>query len=133
MIGLSYTTFSYDVLHLSATEIASGENLEVEVSVTNTGDIDAEEVVQLYLSDLEASVDVPRCALKGFRRVRIQAQETETIQFTLTPEMMELVDNDGNRRLEPGTFEITIGGASPGELSEKLEAPSPVSAIFTVK
>jgi beta-glucosidase len=131
--GLSYTTFAYHSLRLSATAINAGESLQVEVGVTNTGNRDAEEVVQLYLIDLNASVDVPLYALKGFQRISLRAQETKQVVFTITPEMMELVNHKGQRVLESGEFQVTIGGSSPGARSEKLGAPKPVSVLFTVR
>ncbi len=130
--GLSYTQFSYDSISLSSLNITQGESIEIEVSVTNTGGRDAEEVVQLYLSDLEASVTVPFFALKGFRRIAVNAGERKTVTFTVTPEMMELVNHDGQRILEPGEFKITVGGASPGKRGLELGAPIPVEAVFTV-
>jgi beta-glucosidase len=130
--GLSYTRFSYHSLQLSSDTIKPGESLNVKVCVTNEGERDAEEVVQLYLSDLEASVDVPLSALKGVRRVYIQAKATETIRFTITPEMIELVDNEGQGCIEPGEFKVMVGGSSPGVISTKRGAPTPVSAVFTV-
>lgn len=130
--GLSYTQFSYHSLHLSSNVIKQSESIDVEVEVTNTGDRNAEEVVQLYLSDLEASVEVPHYALKGFRRVYIKAKETQRVIFTITPDMLELIDDEGNSIIEPGEFKVTIGGSSPGEISEKRGAPTPVSAMFTV-
>ena len=99
---------------------------------SNIGDREAEEVVQLYLTDLEASVDVPLYALKGFRRISLQAKESKTVTFTVTPDMMALIDNEGKSLIEPGEFEVTIGGSSPGKRSAKLGAPTPVEAVFTV-
>jgi beta-glucosidase len=130
--GLSYTRFSYHSLTLSSETVTLGENLDVDVNVTNEGEREAEEVVQLYLTDLEASVQVPLYALKGFRRVSIPAKATETVRFTITPDMLELIDNEGQGRIEPGEFKITIGGSSPADISQKRGAPAPVSAVFTV-
>ncbi len=130
--GLSYTQFSYDTVRLSSSVIKTGESVEVEVAITNTGDIDAEEVVQLYLTDLQASVDVPYYSLKGFTRVLITSKETKTVTFTITPDMMELIDHDGNSILEPGEFKVIIGGSSPSKISEKLGTAKSVSGMFTV-
>lgn len=128
--GLSYTRFSYHSLKLSSETITLGENLNVEISVTNEGEREAEEVVQLYLSDLEASVQVPLYALKSFQRVCIPAKATETIRFTITPDMLELIDDEGKEHIEPGEFKVTIGGSSPAAVSQKRGAPTPVSAVF---
>ncbi|MCP4397890.1 MAG: glycoside hydrolase family 3 protein [bacterium] len=128
--GLSYTSFSYEKLELSSAKISEGERLTAGVTLKNIGERDAEEIVQLYLTDLDASVDVPQYALKAFRRVCLRAGESANISFEISPEMLALVDNEGNHLLEPGEFRVTIGGSSPGERSRQLGAPAPVSAIF---
>ena len=130
--GLSYTQFSYDSIQLSASEVAKGESLTVKVTVSNNGDRDAEEVVQLYLSDLEASAVAPLYSLKGFQRVALKAGESQSVSFDVTPAMMEMIDNGGNAVLEPGEFKISVGGSSPGKRSQELGAPAPVEAVFTV-
>lgn len=130
--GLSYTRFSYHSLHLSASELQQGERLEVKVDVTNEGDVAAEEVVQLYLTDIEASTETPFYSLKGFRRVFIRAKDTATVTFTLTPDMMALIDDHGKPVIEPGAFTVTIGGSSPGIRSQELGAAPHISATFTV-
>ncbi|MGD2175453.1 MAG: fibronectin type III-like domain-contianing protein, partial [Candidatus Brocadiaceae bacterium] len=80
----------------------------------------------------EASVEVPRCALKAFRRVSLAAGESATVEFRITPEMMELVNEEGESVLEPGAFTVTVGGCSPGARGEQLGAPEPASADFKV-
>ncbi len=131
--GLSYTTFSYDTLMLSKDAIRAGESVDIAVNVSNRGQRDAEEVAQMYLTDMAASVDVPLYALKGFQRVMIKAGETKQLRFTITPEMMALVNEEGQSVLEPGEFTIMVGGSCPAEVSQKLGAPAPISAVFTVK
>jgi beta-glucosidase len=102
------------------------------VTLSNTGAVEADEVVQLYLSDLVASVPAPRCTLIGFQRVRVAPGENKSLEFTVTPEMMMLVDEEGKPRLEPGQFRLTVGGCSPGARGAALGAPEPVSRVFTV-
>jgi len=128
--GLSYAEFEYGELALSAGRVERGEGLSAEVTVTNTGRREAEEVVQLYVTDDEASVAAPRCALKAFRRVRLASGGSETVRFDITPEMMELVDEEGRPVLEPGTFTVTAGGSSPGPRAEALGAARPGTARF---
>lgn len=130
--GLSYTAFEYQGLKLERDRLQPGEPLRLEATVANTGPAAAEEVVQCYLQDLEASVPVPRCKLVGFTRVALEPGESRTVAFTLTPEQMSLVDEDGKLRLEPGEFRVTVGGCSPGERGLELGAPRPVGAVFTV-
>jgi beta-glucosidase len=111
--GLSYTTFRYTDLELPA-RIRSGKAVEMSVRVENVGDRAGEEVVQLYVTDLEASVPVPIRALQGFRRVHLEPGEAKTVSFTLAPRQISLIDGDGRRVIEPGTFEVSVGGKQPG-------------------
>ncbi len=130
--GLSYTRFAYGDLTLDSDHIAVGETLGVRCTVSNAGAVEAEEVVQWYLSDLEASVPVPLHKLVGFQRLRLAPGERRSLEFTIRPEMLALVDEEGQRRLEPGQFRITAGGCSPGARGIALGAPEPVAAMFTV-
>jgi beta-glucosidase len=130
--GLSYTQFAYSDLSLAKERITAGEALPLRVTVANTGALEAEEVAQFYLSDLEASVEVPLQKLVGFQRVRLAPGTSRTLEFTLTPEMLALVDDNGKSRLEPGQFRITVGGCSPGARGRALGAPESQTATFTV-
>jgi beta-glucosidase len=130
--GLSYTQFAYSGLTLAKETVKAGEALPIRFTLTNTGQVEAEEAVQVYLSDLEASVPVPIHSLIGFQRVRLAPGESRTIEFTISPEMMMLFDDDGGQKLEPGQFRLTVGGCSPGARGVALGAPQPVSAVFTV-
>ena len=130
--GLSYKRFEYGPLRLSAKRIKAGESVTAAVTVTNTGDRRADEVVQLYLSDQEASVPVPRWALKAFQRVRVAPSRSKPVRFAITPRMMELIGQDGQARLEPGEFTVTVGGCSPGGRGEELGAPTPAVGRFCV-
>lgn len=131
--GLSYTQFAYDRLKLSKKKIKAGEALTVSLRLTNQGSVAAEEVVQFYLSDLEASVPVPLQNLVGFQRVSLRPGQSKTVKFRLTPEMMMLFDEDGRQKLEPGRFRISVGGCSPGLRGLALGAPQGVSAEFEVQ
>jgi beta-glucosidase len=112
--GLSYTHFSYGDLRLSTSEISVGEGLRVEVAVTNSGGRAGDEVVQLYLRHPDAPKPAPLHALRGFRRVHLQPDETQTVVFELDHAAFELVDTDGERVLRPGRCQIFIGGGQPG-------------------
>jgi len=131
--GLSYSSFEYADLILDKNEIAAGDDLTVSITVTNTGDRTAPEVVQFYLSDLEASTLVPLHKLIGFERVKLDPGQSRTLKFFLTPEMMSFVNNDGKSTLEPGEFRLEVGGCSPGARGQELGVPTPVIASFTVK
>jgi beta-glucosidase len=130
--GLSYSCFSYSSLSLAKSTIDAGESLDLTVTVSNTGECAAAEVVQFYLEDLEASTIVPLHHLVGFERVVLQPGESRTLQFTLTPEMMSFYDEDGQLTLEAGQFSLEVGGCSPGARGLELGAPSPVTATFRV-
>ena len=131
--GLSYARFSYSNLALAQDTIRAGESLPIRFTLTNTGPVEAEEVAQLYLSDLQATVPVPQHSLIGFRRVSLKPGESGEIEFTLTPDMMMLVDDAGEMKLEPGEFKLTVGGCSPGARGIALGAPAPVNAAFWVE
>jgi beta-glucosidase len=130
--GLSYTSFVYSALTLPGETLPAGESLPVRLTVTNTGAVDAEEVVQLYISDLEASVTVPQHRLAAFQRVSLKAGECREVAFTLSPEAMMLFDEDGKQQLEPGEFRLIAGGCSPSARGLALGAAEPVSATFRV-
>ncbi len=111
--GLSYTTFEYGNLKLPSSTRA-GENVSVSVDVKNSGSRSGEEVVQLYVTELEASAPVPIRSLQGFRRVQLKAGESTTVAFTLTPRQLSLIDAELKRVVEPGSIEISVGGKQPG-------------------
>jgi beta-glucosidase len=130
--GLSYTSFAYTELSLSTTRLSTEQNLELRVTVQNTGKRDGDEVVQLYVQDEEASVAVPHRALKGFVRVHLKAGERREVSFTLTPHDLSLIDESGRRVLEPGRFRVTVGGSQPDARSVALMGREPLSAEFAV-
>jgi beta-glucosidase len=120
--GLSYTRFAYSDLRLSRPDLdaADDEPVRVSVQVKNTGELAGDEVVQLYVKDLEASVTVPKWDLRGFQRVHLQPGEAVEVEFELTRRHLSLIDNDGRRLLEPGAFRIYVGGQQPDERSRQL-------------
>jgi len=130
--GLSYTRFTYSDLALDLSTIRAGESLSLRCTLTNSGAIEAEEVAQIYLSDLEASTVVPLHSLLGFRRVHLKPGERTVITFTVTPEMMKMVNDAGKRVVEPGEFRVTVGGCSPSERGVRLGTSAPVSEVFMV-
>ncbi|NLW00911.1 MAG: glycoside hydrolase family 3 protein [Clostridiales bacterium] len=130
--GLSFTTFEYSNLKLSQEVIDAGESISVSVDVKNTGQIAGDEVVQLYIKDLEASVDVPIHELRGFKRIKLQPGESATVSFTLTARQMALIDNDGKCILEPGKFKVMVGGRQPDSRSQALAGTQILEAEFEV-
>jgi len=128
--GLSYSCFEYSDLQLEKTELALGDSLNLNLTLTNCGASDSAEVAQCYLSDLHASTIVPRHHLVGFQRVTLRAGEGRVLNFTITPEMMSFYNDDGKLTLEPGEFRLEAGGCSPSPCGQELGAPIPVTAIF---
>ena len=111
--GLSYTKFDYTGLKVPE-KAHAGDNVDVSVRIKNSGAIAGDEVVELYVKDREASVPVPIHALQGLRRIRLEPGEEKEVMFTLTPKNLSLVTDEGKRLVEPGSFEIAVGGALPG-------------------
>ncbi|MCL5996449.1 MAG: glycoside hydrolase family 3 C-terminal domain-containing protein [Chloroflexi bacterium] len=108
--GLSYTTFTYANLALSAGTLKAGEGLTVTVDVTNTGSHAGDEVVQLYLTDVKGSTMRPMRFLAGFERVSLQPGDTKMATFTVLSEQLHVVDAEGRWVVEPGEFQAAVGG-----------------------
>ncbi|REE83798.1 beta-glucosidase [Lutibacter oceani] len=130
--GLSYTTFSYNDIKVSSTSISKTENISVVVNVANTGNVKSDEVVQVYISDLEASVTVPNSQLIKTKRISLEPGTSKKVIFELSPKAFEIVDNNGKRIIEPGKFKIFIGGTSPMKRSFELGAAKMAEAIIMV-
>jgi beta-glucosidase len=110
--GLSYTTFNYSDVELSATNLDSNGELTASVTVTNTGKQGGAEVVQLYIRDIVGSVTRPVKELKGFEKVFIEAGESKTVRFKITPDLLKFYNYDLEYVFEPGDFDVMIGGNS---------------------
>ncbi|RZK74423.1 MAG: beta-glucosidase, partial [Pedobacter sp.] len=117
--GLSYTTFAYSNLQLSATSFNAGASFQVTVDVTNTGDVVGDEVIQLYVKDFVSSVTTYEYDLRGFERVKLKPNEKKTITFNLNSDDLALLDKNMNWTVEPGKFKVMIGSSSE---DIKLEA-----------
>ncbi len=111
--GLSYTRFAYSKLVVPKT-VASGAPLTVRATVTNVGVRPGDEVVQLYVADVGASVRVPLRSLQGVKRIHLAPGERREVSFTLEPRQLTIVDNSGANVVEPGEFSVAIGGQQPG-------------------
>ncbi len=121
--GLSYTRFSYSNLQLSSRTLTEGETLHLAVDVENVGDRAGVEIVQLYVNDLFSSVTTPLKELQGFARVDLAPGETKRIQLSLAYEQLALVNAELQTVVEPGTFEVMVGGSSRDEdlLKDRFE------------
>jgi beta-glucosidase len=110
--GLSYTSFSYSQPSLSAKEVSAGHPITVTITVSNTGNFDGEETVQLYIRQLAASVTQPVKELKGFQKIWLKKGENREIHFTLTADDLRFYDSDLKYIYEPGDFKLFVGGNS---------------------
>jgi beta-glucosidase len=131
--GLSYTRFEYSCLNITNTSVQAGESVSCCITVKNVGTRESDEIVQLYLKDLEASVIVPAWQLRGIQRIHLKPQEEIIVHFELTPHHMALINNEGKCILEPGTFRLFIGGSQPDERSQKLTDTYVANDTFLVK
>lgn len=118
--GLSYTTFQYSDIALSASAMGQDGSITAAVTVTNTGKRDGAEVVQLYIRDLVGSITRPVKELKGFEKISLKAGESKTVTFKITPELLRFYDYDLKQVAEPGDFDVMIGGDSRNVRSARL-------------
>jgi beta-glucosidase len=118
--GLSYTTFEYQNLSLDKNSISENDKIEVSVDVTNTGNFDGEEVVQLYVKDEVASITRPLRELKGFKKVNVKKGETQSVTFTLSVDELAFYHPDLSFYAEPGDFTVFVGGDSNASLAAKF-------------
>jgi len=120
--GLSYTTFAYSNLHLSSVKIAPDKSTTLSVDVTNTGDRAGDEVVQFYVRDsLSTRVTRPVKLLKGFERITLQPGDCKPVSFLVGPEQLQFLDENMKLTVEPGQFELMVGGSSKTTQSIILE------------
>jgi beta-glucosidase len=128
--GLSYTTFKYSKLNVPKTFI-TGDTSLVSVNVKNNGKLAGDEVVQLYLSNLSSSVPVPIRALKGFKRIHLNPGESKTVTFKIVPEAFSVINEQNKRVIEPGIFEIAVGGCQP-RAGKEVKEPGILKAGITL-
>jgi beta-glucosidase len=116
--GLSYTTFDYKNLKLSDSSLTAEGQIKVSVDLTNSGNYDGAEVVQLYIRDMVGSVTRPVKELKGFQKIFLKKGETRTVEFTLTEKDLKFYNSDLKFVSEPGDFKVFVGTSS----AQTLEA-----------
>lgn len=110
--GLSYTTFQYGDIQLSSESMDENGKITASVTITNAGNYDADEIVQLYIRDMVGSVSRPVKELKGFERISLKKGESRTVSFDITAEQLKFYNSELNWVCEPGDFEVMIGGNS---------------------
>ncbi len=116
--GLSYTSFDYSELKVPE-KVTAGSGVTVSVTVTNTGRMTGDEVVQLYLTDEKASTPRPIRQLEGFRRITLLPGESRKVEFVLKPEQFSMINGSDRRVIESGWFTISVGGGQPGTPAEE--------------
>lgn len=119
--GLSYTAFSYGGLEVSAPRMARTGRIDISVEVTNTGQRDGQEVVQLYTRQLVAARSRPMRELKGFRKIALKPGQRQRVRFTLRAADLAYHDDEGRAVVEPGPFRVFVGGSSAAELEGGFE------------
>ena len=122
--GLSYTTFEYGTPRLSSSTLKQGGTVTATVTVKNTGNKDADEIVQCYIHDIFASVARPVKELKGFKRIHLKAGESQDVSFVIGTEQLSYYDNEGNVVIEPGEFDIMTGPNSRDVKKVRLNLPA---------
>ena len=110
--GLSYTNFTYKNFAVTK-DVKAGKNIHVSVEVTNSGDLDGDEVVQLYLSLDQKMEATPIRSLVGFKRIHLKAGETKKVEFTIVPDKYAYINEKGLEEIREGTVTISIGGKQP--------------------
>ena len=118
--GLSYSNFVYSDLSISNKKIKNGDSVELNFEIYNDSDIHGEEVIQLYIKDINASFRTPNSSLIFFKRVPLKAGEKKNINIIIDNDMMYSVNEKGEKVIEKGLFKIYAGGSSPGKRSQEL-------------
>lgn len=118
--GLSYTTFRYGDLQLSNNSMNEKGKITASVTVTNTGNYDADEIVQMYIRDMVGSVARPVKELKGFERIHLKKGESRTVSFDITAKQLKFYNSALNWVCEPGEFEVMVGGNSRDVQTKKF-------------
>ncbi len=108
--GLSYTDFEYSNLNLDKNSLAMNDSLQIKIDVTNTGEREGKEAVELYVADLFGSVTRPVKQLKGFEKISLQPGETKTVTFSMKTDDLSFLNRENKRVVEPGEFNVFVGG-----------------------
>ncbi len=119
--GLSYTTFTYNDMSVDKTFLKNGDSLHVSIRVTNNGNREGEEVVQLYIQDEIASFTRPVKELKGFKKLSLLPGKSQIVTFKITPEMLTMYNSQMKRIIEPGKFKVFVGGNSVETIEKSFE------------
>ena len=107
--GLSYTTFKYGDLVLDKTSMTQADSIRATITVTNTGNFDGDEIVQLYICDVVGSISRPVKELKGFSRISLKKGETKTVNFVIDADKLKFYNSTLDYVCEPGEFKVMVG------------------------
>ena len=131
--GLSYGSFSYSDLKQSASTIEDGEIVELSCNITNVGEYPSIETVQLYITDDKASIEAPLFSLKGITTINLKPGERTRVAFKITPEMLVLINAQGEAILEKGDFTLALSGSLPTKRALELGASEPLRTKLTLQ
>lgn len=110
--GLSYSNFEYTNLKMPQ-EVKAGDKVKISVDVKNTSTVDGDEIVQVYITDNQASCLVPVRQLAVFKRISLRPGEVKTVEIVINPEKVSLIMDKNERMIEEGVFTVTVGGRQP--------------------
>ena len=118
--GLSYSNFIYSNLSINKHKIKSGDSIELNFEIHNDSKFLGEEVIQLYIKDMESSFRTPNSSLKFFKRIKLKPGEKRSVNVLVNKEMYSVINEDGRNKIENGYYKIFVGGSSPGDRSTEL-------------
>ncbi|MDV7188008.1 glycoside hydrolase family 3 C-terminal domain-containing protein [Lutibacter sp. TH_r2] len=131
--GLTYSNSTINNLELNKTKLKKKDDLNISVTIANNGEMDAEDVVQLYVCPESTSGGIPLKSLKAFKRVSLKKGKSQQVSFSLSSEDLKVFNEDGEKVWRKGNYTIVVGNASPGDLSVKLGAAIPQQATIQLK
>jgi len=131
--GRSYTTFSYSNLIITPNSIAPCSNIQISVTVTNTGSVYGTEVIQVYLQNTNANYELPQIQLGGFERVGLNPNQSTTVNFTIVPQQMAAVDTENYTYViaPVAVFNVFVGGGQPNQIA-RVTTSNILSSSFTI-
>lgn len=131
--GLTYSETVLSDLAVSTEKMKKNDVLSVSIDVANTGDYDIDEVVQLYVSPVEVTDNIPHTSLKAFKRFSIKKGASQKVSFDINADDLRVVNTDGEKVWRKGAYKVIVGNASPGELSERLGAAKQLEQTIVLK
>lgn len=130
--GLSYGKFSYSNLKTSKTKVRKQETFQAEITVTNEGKMESDEVVQLYIQRKDSKIETPLFSLKGFKRVHLKVGESKVVSFSITPAMLSMIGENGETVIKSGLANVFIGGSLPTQRSLNLGMSAALQTEITI-